>query len=67
MRYPVAQVFLHQDYYNGVLDRGFLKVNWYTYKGSISTVVQSVVRLTQKSEVLGSILGPSTYFRFSFR
>ena len=30
-------------------------------------VVQSVGRLTRKSEVLGSIPGLATYFRFSYR
>ena len=30
-------------------------------------VAQSVGHLTRKSEVLGSILGLATYFRFSFR
>ena len=30
-------------------------------------VAQSVGHLTRKSEVLGSIPGPATYFRFSFR
>ena len=30
-------------------------------------VAQSVEHLTRKSEVLGSILGLATYFRFSFR
>ena len=30
-------------------------------------VAQSVGHLTRKSEVLGSIPGPATYFRYSFR
>ena len=30
-------------------------------------VAQSVARLTQEPEVPGSILGPATYFCFSFR
>ena len=30
-------------------------------------VAQSVARLTQEPEVSGSIPGPATYFRFSFR
>ena len=30
-------------------------------------VAQSVARLTHKPEVPGSIVGPATYFRFSFR
>ena len=30
-------------------------------------VAQSVGHLTRKSEILGSIPGPATYFRFSFR
>ena len=30
-------------------------------------VAQSVERLTQEPEVPGSITGPATYFRFSFR
>ena len=30
-------------------------------------VAQSVARLTQEPEVPGSIPGPATYFRFSFR
>ena len=31
------------------------------------SVVLSLARLTQESEVRGSIPGPATYFRFSFR
>ena len=37
------------------------------YRLSSGRVAQSVVNLTRKSEVLGSIPGLATYFRFSFR
>ena len=33
----------------------------------LGRIVQSVGHLTHKSEVLGSIFGLATYFRFSFR
>ena len=38
-----------------------------TYKGVLGRAAQSVEHLTRKSEVLGSIPGLATYFRFSFR
>ena len=38
-----------------------------TFYVAAGRVAQSVVRLTQESEVPGSIPGPATYFRFSFR
>ena len=34
---------------------------------ALGRVAQSVGHLTRKSGVLGSIPGPATYFRFSFR
>ena len=50
---------------------------WYVHEKSadpyffssagLGRVAQSVARLTHEPEVPGSILGPATYFRFSFR
>ena len=37
-----------------------------TYHKQLGGVAQSVGHLTYKSEVLGSIPGPATYFYFSF-
>ena len=41
----------------------FIFYKWY----KPGRVAQSVGHLTRKSGVLGSIPGPATYFRFSFR
>ena len=41
-------------------------INMPLYKAP-GRVVQSVGHLTRKSEVLGSVPGLATYFRFSFR
>ena len=44
-------------------------MRWYPFSGSLmpGRVAQLVGHLTRKSEVLGSIPGLTTYFRFFFR
>ena len=60
----MAMIFFKVEFPTGDMT---VKVHTHTHIHTLpDRIAQSVAHLTQEPEVPGSILGPATYFRFSF-